>query len=255
MWPIYRKSTYSVAHLYMSPTPATLLPADEKARLSSLRHYDILHSLQEAIFDELVGLTARIFSLPISLIALVGADEVEYKASEGLPDLRQQPRVEALCSVAVRENKAVVFSDLSCDAQHRLTAQAMQAAEAKDLRFYAGVPLCMPDHRSIGTLCVIDHQPRTFSTEEQRVLEQLSGLVAQTIVVRHTCLITNAVGQRSWQRVQAQLVEEVRALVALVRYLTARFGALVPVSQAILDPIKRRLRELGMLLQEYPVAG
>jgi GAF domain-containing protein len=234
----------------MTATLTSLLPENEAARLETLRQYDILHSLQEAVFNEFVGLTARIFNLPISLIALVDGDEVEYKASEGLPGLRSQPRVEALCALAVREHKTVVMTDVA--AEQDLTTEAAAAAQDKALRFYAGAPLAMPDHSniSLGTLCVIDRRPRTFSADEQQVLEYIASLVARTIAVRHACRAGQ--GEKYWQLVQRHLTDEIRELVALVRYLSARFGTQVPVSGAVLEPVQRRLHDLGQVLQEYP---
>lgn len=232
----------------MTATLTSLLPANETERLETLRQYDILHSLQEGVFNEFVGLTARIFNLPISLIALVDGDEVEYKANEGLPGLRSQPRAEALCALAVREHKTVVMTDVT--AEQDLTAEAAAVAQDKNLRFYAGAPLAMPDHRSIGTLCVIDRRPRSFSADEQQVLEHIASLVAHTIAVRHECRTSK--GDKHWQLVQRHLVDEIRELVALVRYLSARFGTQVPVSGAVLEPVQRRLHDLGRVLLEYP---
>ena len=227
-----------------------LAAPNEAERLQTLRQYDILHSLHEPIFNELVGLAARIFNLPIALIALVDADEVEYKASEGLPGLRRQPRAEALCALAVRQHKTVVLADIA--EEEGLMVEATTAAEAKGLRFYAGAPLAMPNQHDIGTLCVIDYRPRTFSADEQRVLEHIASLVSATVAVRHSCR-RGGKGEKHWQAVQRHLVDETRELVALVRYLSARFGTQVPVSAAVLEPVQRRLHDLSAVLQEYEV--
>ncbi|MBC6700164.1 GAF domain-containing protein [Hymenobacter puniceus] len=235
----------------MTTTPASLLATDEVERLRTLRYYDILHSLHEQIFDEFVHLAARIFSLPISLIALVDEDQVEYKANHGMPGMRAQPRVEALCSVAIQQNKAVVVKDVAAEIQLPITDEARQAAHRNNLRFYAGAPLRMPDQRTIGTLCVIDRNPRSFSAEEQHVLDQLAGLVAQTIAVRHFCLVTTELGEDCWKDNQRRLIEEVHALVALVRYVNTRYGAQVPVSHDVLTPVSRRMNDLREILQNY----
>lgn len=232
-------------------TPVSLLPDDELERLQTLRHYDVLHSLHEPVFNELVSLAARIFNLPIALIALVDADEVDYKANEGLPGLRRQPRVEALCALAVRQHQTVVLADVA--QEQGITAEAATAAGAKNLRFYAGAPLVMPNQRAIGTLCVIDHRPRTFSADEQLLLEYLASLVSDTIAVRYGCRDRTGRGDAHWQQVQQQLVDELRELVALVRYLSARFGTQVPVSAAVLEPVQRRLHDLSAVLQEYEI--
>ncbi|TPG72019.1 GAF domain-containing protein [Hymenobacter nivis] len=235
----------------MIPTPAALLPPEDAERLRTLRHYDIVHTLHESVFDEFVALTARIFSLPISLIALVDENEVYYHASYGLPGLLSQPRVEAICSLVVRENKAVVLTDLTNDDALRLTAAADAAARDKGLRFYAGAPLRMPDQRNIGTLCVIDRTPRTFSADEQQILDQVAQLVGQTIAVRHYCLTGKGLGEPRWQAVRSQVVEELVALGALVRYLLARYSAQIPVPDAVLEPVARRLNDLRRVLAEY----
>jgi GAF domain-containing protein len=235
----------------MSVTPVFLLPPDEGERLKTLRHYDILHSLQEPLFNELVALAARIFHLPIALIALVDADEVVYTASAGLPGLRSQPRVEALCALAVRQHKTMVLADIA--QEQGITAEAATIARAKNLRFYAGALLVMPNQRAIGTLCVIDHRPRTFSAEEQQLLEQLAGLVSGIIALRYECRSRTGQSGEHWQQVQQHLVDELRELVALVRYLSARFGIQVPVSSAVLEPVQRRLYDLSTVLQEYEV--
>jgi len=230
-------------------TPTSLLPVDEFERLNTLRQYDILRSLDEPVFNEFVGLTARIFNLPISLIALVDANEVEYKANQGLPGLLSQPRVEALCAIAIEQHKTVLLADLA--KEHSLTPEASRAAQAKGLQAYAGVPLRMPDQRDIGTLCIIDRRPRTFSAEEQQMLEFIAGLVATAIAVRYCCLGSGELGKAHWQRVQQQLVDEIHELIALVRYLAVRFGTQVPVSQAVLEPARRRLNDLALLLKEH----
>ena len=235
----------------MIRTPSLLLPPDEVERLHTLRAYDILHSLQEPLFNELVELTAHIFNVPISLLALVDADEVEYKAVQGLSGLRAQPRGEALCSLAVRQGKTVIITDLSCAKQDYLTASAQAAARAKGVQFYAGAPLRMPNQRCIGTLCVIDQQPRTFSLAEQQVLEQLAYLVGRLLAVRQYCLAGKTTGEERWPVVRAELAAEVRALVALVRYLTTRSGRHVPVLPIVLKSVTRHLDDLRWSLGDY----
>jgi hypothetical protein len=53
-----------------------IAPVTETDRLTYLRQHDMLPFLQDDVFDEFVGLAARIFSLPISLFNLVDAHQV-----------------------------------------------------------------------------------------------------------------------------------------------------------------------------------
>lgn len=232
-------------------TPASLLPTDERERLHSLHYHALAATFREPILQELVRLTARIFTLPISLISLVAEQEVTYIGNEGLPELVSQPRVEAVCALVVQQRKFVLFTDLEAEAQAaHLTPQALEAAQRHQFAFYAGTPLLLPDQRAIGTLCVLDHEPRQFSPDEQTLLTRLAHLVAQTLVVRHYCLVEE-LGDEHWRTVQALLVEEVGALTALVRYLCTRFGQQVPVAPMLLEQVSRRLSDVERLLTDY----
>jgi transcriptional regulator with GAF, ATPase, and Fis domain len=234
----------------MIATPPTLLPADETARLQSLHSYTIVQSLQEEIFDELVALLANLFRLPIAYVGLMEADQLSYKAAYGLPRQAVHPRACTLCAQVVKHNRVVVYHDLAETPQTSLDALAIQNSLAYKVRFYAGAPLRMPDHRTIGTLCLAGQQPREFSPAEQQLLEMVSGIVSHAIAVRSYCTSSNA-GNIRWLEIRTQARDEVYALGALVRYLSARYGTATPVPEEILQPVMRRLHDLRAILQEY----
>ena len=226
------------------------MPADESERLRSLRAYDVLPTLIEPLFDEFVSLTAQVFSLPISLISVVEENEVLYPANHGMPGHDRQPRVETLCATAVQNAHAVVYHDLAVETSATLPPEALHAAEANELRFYAGALLRLPDERPLGTLCVIDRQPRTFSAAEQQALDYLAALVSQAIAVRFTCLARTAAGANQWEQLRAHLHGELRELTALVRYLFTRHGVQIPVPADLLAQVERRLLEMSRFLRE-----
>ncbi|MDO7853512.1 GAF domain-containing protein [Hymenobacter convexus] len=235
----------------MASSPFPDFSADEAARLRSLRSVELLPALTEPVFNEFVALTARIFNLPISLISVVEETDVYYPANVGMPENKQQPRAEALCATAIAQAQAVVYHDLALETHPELPPEARRAAETNGLRFYAGALLRLPDQRPLGTLCVIDRAPRTFTPDEQRILEILAALVSRTVAVRHLCRLHPETGDAQWARLSAELEEEVQALNALVRYLTARHGTLVPVPAAFLTQVESRLRDLQALLEAY----
>ncbi|PJJ59401.1 GAF domain-containing protein [Hymenobacter chitinivorans] len=233
----------------MAPTP--FVPDNESERLRSLRAYDVLPTLIEPIFDEFVALTAQVFSLPISLIAVVEEAEVFYPANHGMPGNDRQRRAEALCSTAIEKARAVVYHDLLLETAATIPAEAALAAQQNELRFYAGALLRLPDQSPLGTLCIIDRQPRTFSATEQQVLDQLAALVSQAIAVRHACLYQSADGLEQWEQLRTQLQEELRELTALVRYLFTRHGVQIPVPAELLAQVERRLHDFRALLDEH----
>jgi GAF domain-containing protein len=227
-----------------------LAPVTEAARLASLRHYDVLPFLREDVFDELVSLAARIFSLPISLFNLVEAHQVSPAVHYGMPGATPQPRAEMLCSAVVEHNRMVVYHDLAAAAPTPTDARAIQAALAQRIRFYAAAPVRLANAHSIGTLCLLDQQPREFSPQEQHVLEALADTVSQAIVTRHYYHTTPGLGEAHWQRLRPKLHDEVHALAALVRYLLTRYGSLIPVPEEILHLVLRRLADMRALLAE-----
>lgn len=234
----------------MSNVPASLLADDEAERLRSLRAHDVLPTLAEPLFDEFVALTAQVFGLPISLIAVVEEHEVLYPANYGMPGNDRQPRVEALCATAIEKAHAVVYHDLSVETSVALPPEALQAAYDNELRFYAGALLRLPDQRPLGTLCIIDRQARTFSAAEQQVLDHLAALVSRTIAVRLTCLAPGTAGTGRWERLRIHLQEELRELTSLVRYLFTRLGVQIPVPADLLAQVERRLAEMSSHLNE-----
>jgi hypothetical protein len=225
-------------------------PVAEAARLASLRHYDVLPFLREDVFDEFVSLAARIFSLPISLFNLVDAQQVSTAAHYGLPSIPPQPRAEILCSMVVAHNRVVVYHDLTAAPQLTADALAIQATLAQGIRFYAAAPVRLAKEHSIGTLCLLDQQPRDFTAEEQHVLQALADTVSQGILARHHCHTTPGLGEAHWQGLRPRLHDEVHALAALVRYLLTRYGALTPVPEEVLHLVLRRLADMRALLTE-----
>lgn len=63
---------------------STLIPAEEPERLLALVPYRMLGSQPDAVFDEVVRLTAKLFDVPIALISLVDQDRVLFNANDGL---------------------------------------------------------------------------------------------------------------------------------------------------------------------------
>lgn len=229
------------------------LPDDDAARLRSVRAFEVLPALTEPLFDEFVALTARIFNLPISLISVVEETDVHYTAKYGISGHNQQPRAEALCSTAIVLARTVVYHDVALEDASTIPEEALQTARRHEVRFYAGALLHLPDQRPLGTLCIIDRQPRAFTADEQHILELLADLVSQTIAVRHVCYLHPESGKARWATLSAELQEEVQALNALVRYLFVRHGSQVPVPADFLTQVESRLRDLQVILREFKV--
>lgn len=167
------------------PDLTTLFPAQEQQRQQALQELYIAGTPPEELFDDLAALSALIFDTSISLISLVTREAVWFKAQAGLPGAVWLPRQDSLCSVVVLRGTTTVFENLEqppCQLVNQAVARELQ------LRFYAGSPLLTRQGYAIGALCVLDQQPRVFTTEEQLLLRQLARLVMGTIELRLVAL-------------------------------------------------------------------
>lgn len=156
-------------------------PDHEEARLAALRRYDILDTPPDGAFDRITSLAASLFSVPISIISLVDTDRIWFKSRHGI-DVDQIDREPGLCASAIVHDDEWVLTDASKDV--RSLANPLVAGDF-GLRFYAGVPLKTSDGHNLGTLCVIDREPREVVPEEQiGHLKDLAALVMDEMELR-----------------------------------------------------------------------
>lgn len=158
-----------------------IIPENEQERLAALARYEILDSPPEGAFDKIAGLAQAVFTVPIALIALVDAKRVFFKANIGMEDTTEVHRGVSLCSLAILQEEVTVFENASedpCLLHNPLVAGSF------GLRFYAGAPIITPDGYHVGTVCIVDHQPRHFSNEQRSILKQMASLVMNELELR-----------------------------------------------------------------------
>lgn len=148
-------------------------PTREIDRLKALREYNILDTPADSAYDDITSLAAFICNVPVALISFVDSDRQWFKSKVGL-HIHETPRDVSFCAHAILTPHTTVVQDAFCD--QRFADNPLVMAEP-GIRFYAGVPLVTPTEHPLGTLCVIDYQPRTLSDVQQNMLETLSRQV------------------------------------------------------------------------------
>ncbi|MEP7130871.1 MAG: GAF domain-containing protein [Sphingomicrobium sp.] len=168
---------------------AEIIPPDEAKRMAAVRRYNILDTPPDGAFDRITALAARRFGVPIAIVSIVDEDRIWFKSHHGLP-VEQIDREPGLCASAILGNDPYLVADASIDP--RTLANPLVAGDF-GLRFYAGVPLTTSDGHNLGTLCVIDKEPRPIDRKQIEDLKDLASVVMDQIEMQLSA--KRAVGQ------------------------------------------------------------
>lgn len=160
------------------PAPSS---SAENRRLELLSQYSIMDTEPEEEFDRLARLSTQLFHVPIALVSIVGRDRQFFKARVGL-DVCATSREVSFCSHAIEQDGILVIPDAIHD--ERFASNPLVLGPPF-IRFYAGKPLVTPGGEKLGTICLIDTEPRTgFSAEDQRNLSDIAALVMDRLEMR-----------------------------------------------------------------------
>ncbi len=154
---------------------------DEAARLTALRELRVLDTLAESTYDDIVALASQICSTPISLVSLIDADRQWFKARVGL-DATETPRDLSFCAHAIVAPEPVfIVEDATRDARFR---DNPLVTGGPAIRFYAGVPIVLPNGQALGTVCVIDTVPRVLEPAQLGALQALARQTTALLELR-----------------------------------------------------------------------
>ena len=151
------------------------------SRLRALRQTRLLDSAAEEAFDRLAQLAAKLLNAPVALISLVDDDRQFFKSCVGLAEpwssARETPLSHSFCRHALSSAEPLVIEDART---HPLVRDNL-AIRDLDVVAYAGVPLITRAGHALGTLCVIDHQPRSWTADQIETLKTLTAAVVSEI--------------------------------------------------------------------------
>ncbi|MEO0895675.1 MAG: ATP-binding protein [Bacteroidota bacterium] len=148
-------------------------PEHEDARLKALHDYNVLDTVAEEDFDEIVHLASQICGTSVALISLVDHDRQWFKAQTGYITAKQTPRDISFCSHVINREDEMVIED----AREDIRFHDNPLVHDSDVIFYAGTPLATEDGHKIGSLCVIDNQPKRLDEGQLFALRVLGKQV------------------------------------------------------------------------------
>lgn len=152
----------------------------EEERLKELRRYGILDTEREKDFDELVEIASDICEVPVSVVNFIDAGRQWFKAEVGL-GVRSTPIETSLCGHVILEGDFVEIPDTLQD--KRMADNPLCTSEP-GFRFYAGAVLKGENGLPLGTLCVLDHEPRTLTDRQRKILRVLAKHVMSELNLR-----------------------------------------------------------------------
>ena len=160
----------------------TPLPTNETKRLEALRRYEILDTPAEQTFDDFTFLASTICQAPIALMTFVDDSRQWFKSRIGV-DVNETPREGGFCSHTILGTDVMIVEDATSD--ERFAEHPFVTADPH-IRFYAGAPLIDAEGNALGSLCVIDHQPRSLSLEQNEALQALARQIISQLELRRT---------------------------------------------------------------------
>lgn len=184
----------------------------EEVRQQRIAEYQLDVAQSEPEFDAVTELAADLFGVPISGVTVLGRDRQLFQGSCGL-DERSTARSDAFCNVTVERDDVFVVEDALADPRFR--NNPLVTGEPH-IRFYAGAPIRVGGGVAIGSLCIIDREPRQLSQTDCRRLV----LLARTV----TDLMEFRLGSRLADERQQQIERQAELLRATVDHVEQGIG-------------------------------
>lgn len=152
----------------------------EARRLDALRATGLLDTSPEERFDRWTRLARHLLEAPITLVTMVDRDRLWFKSRQGL-DAAEVPRDIAFCHSTIQLDELMEIPDARRD--ERFSDNPLVTGPPH-IRFYAGQPLCLATGEKVGSLCIIETQPRRLEEEEKQLLSYLALHVEEELAAR-----------------------------------------------------------------------
>lgn len=198
--------------------PAAEIPSNEAERLRALDEYEILDTPVDPEFDAVTALASSICGTPISVVNFIADGRQWFKSEVGL-GVRETPLAPSICAHAILQDELFIVKDTTADPRF---ADNPLVTGVPGLRFYAGTLLKSRDGLPLGTLCVLDTEPRELDEQQIASLQLLGEHVRNMLELKRTNReyraqteqLKNALAGR--QRVVATVAHDLRSPLSVI---------------------------------------
>jgi signal transduction histidine kinase len=236
-------------------------PVLEEQRLAALHDYEVLYSAPEGDFEDIAKLAAQLCRTPAAAVSLVAGERQWLKANVGMGDFCEVPRRHSFCAHAMHNDDVMQVPDTLLDPRFR--SNPMVVGEPH-VRFYAGAPLITPGGQALGTLCVLDLEPRLLTPAECAGLRTLARHVMAQLELRQYARGLDAANERlrDADRIKDEFISRVThelrtPLTSINGYLEVLGDTEMkpPVNQQFLERIRRNSDRLMALVDDMLLAA
>jgi len=158
-------------------SPSYPTPSNEAQRLATLSASKLMDTAPEAVFDRVTWLASHVSECPMALLTLLSGQRQWFKSRVGI-EASETPRELAFCSHAIMQDGPFVVEDARVDP--RFAGNALVTG-APHIRFYAGYPVLAANGMALGSLCVLDSEPRRLRERELRALRELAAIASDEV--------------------------------------------------------------------------
>lgn len=182
------ESDASIVKLDLDEAPSSHFDVANDARLAALRRYQSVYSPPEEAFDRLTRLAADLFDVPNAYINFIGSNKQWTKSSVSEEDPPEVGFDLSFCVHNVQEEGALVVEDTRTDERFAdnplVTGEMSITGDGERILFYAGAPLQTSDGYRLGSICVMDTEPRKPDSERVAQLEDLAAIAVDELELR-----------------------------------------------------------------------
>jgi excisionase family DNA binding protein len=166
----------------METAPGFPIAANETQRLVALERSGLVDTAPEESFDRLTWIASYALEMPVSLMTLITPTRQWFKSRQGL-EMTETPRSWAFCNRTILQRDVFAVENLARD--ERFADNPAVAGDPK-FRFYAGAPVIDPDGFPLGSVCVMDYEPRQLNPDQTETLRALAAMASDQVRLRAT---------------------------------------------------------------------
>ncbi len=169
-----------IAELQRVGSQAGPWPTDESARLRALQATRVLQNYPAEGLQQLAEVAACVAETSMAFVSFIDYDSQHVLTGVNV-HTRRDARFDTLCAYAISHPEDVtIVQDLFADPRFE---HLRHVGATRNFRFYAGVAVLSPDGYPIGTLCVLDNEPRSLSVRQINALRNVAKAVTPRLAL------------------------------------------------------------------------